>query len=79
MREIPGGVHEGVIGWGHGLGTEDSGVTTLLTVGAMKFRAFVVGMAGGGSSAGGAMMMGTVGAEVFSGLTCQTLSQNDCA
>ena len=79
MREIPGGVHEGVIGWGRGLGTEDSGVTTLLTVGAMKFRAFVVGMAGGGSSAGGAIMMGTVGAEVFSGSTCQILSQNDCA
>ena len=79
MGEVPGDVHEVVVGWGHGLEAEDSGVTTLLTVGAMKFRAFVVGMAGGGSSAGGAIMMGTVGAEVFSGSTCQILSQNDCA
>ena len=79
MREVPGGIHEGVIGWGHGLGTEDLGVTTLLTVEAMKFRAFVVRMAGGSSSAGGTTIMGTVGAEVFGGSTCETLSQNDCA
>ena len=78
MREVPGGRHKGVIGQGHSLGTEDLGVTTLLTVGAMKFRAFVVRMARGSSSTGGTTMMGTVRVEVFSGSTCETLSQNDC-
>ena len=79
MGEVPGDVHEVVVGWGHGLEAEDSGVTTLLTVGAMKFRAFVVGMARGGSSIGGTTMMGTVGVKVFSGSTCEALSWNDCA
>ena len=77
MGEVQGCVHEGVIIWGHSLGTEDLGVTTLLIVGAMKFRAFVVRMARGGSSTGGTIMMGTVGV-VFSRSTCETLSQNDC-
>ena len=79
MGEVPGGVHEGVVDWGHGLGAEDLEVTTLLTVEAMKFRAFVVGMAGGSLSTGGTTIMGTVGAEVFSGSTCETSSWNDCA
>ena len=78
MREVPGGIHEGVVGWGHGLGAENSGVTMLLTVGAMKFGAFVVRVARGSSSAGGTTMMGTVGVEMFGGLACKTLSQNDC-
>ena len=51
----------------------------LLTVGAMKFRALVVGMARGGSSAGGTMVMGRVGVKVFSGSTCETSSRNDFA
>ena len=79
VREVPGGIHERVVGRGHGLGTEDLKVTMLLTVGATKFRTFVVRMAGGSSFTGGTRMMGTVGMEVFSGLTCQTSSQNDCA
>ena len=79
MREVPGGIHEGVIGWGHGLGAEDLGVTMLLTVEATKFRAFVVRVARGSSSAEGTTIMGTVGVEVFSGSTCETSSQNDCA
>ena len=79
MGEVPGGVHEGVIDWGHGLGAEDSEVTTLLTVEAMEFRAFVVGMAEGGSFTEGTMMMGTVRAKVFGGSTCETSSWNDCA
>ena len=79
MREVLGGIHEGVVGWGHSLGTEDSGVTMLLTVEATKFGAFVVRMAGGGLSAGGTMMMGTVRAEVFGRSTCEALSWNDCA
>ena len=77
MEEVPGVIHEGVIVWGYGLGTEDPGVTMLLTVGATKFRAFVVWVAGGSSSAGGTAMMGTVGTEMFYGLTCEASSQND--
>ena len=77
MGEVPGCIHEGVIIWGHGLGPEDLGVTTLLTVGAMKFKTFVVGMAWSGSSIGGTTMMGTVRVEVFSGSTCEALSWND--
>ena len=49
----------------------------LLTVGAMKFRAFVVGMARGSSSTEGTTMMETVWVEVFSGLRCETSSQNN--
>ena len=79
MGEVPGGIHEGVVDWGYGLETENSGVTMLLTVGAMKFRALVVGMARGGSSAGGTMVMGRVGVKVFSGSTCETSSWNDFA
>ena len=78
MGEVPGGVNEGVVVWGYGLGAEDSGVTTLLTVGATKFGAFVVGMARGSLSTKGTTIMETVGAEVFSGLTCEISSQNDC-
>ena len=78
MGEVPGGVHEGVIGWGHDLRVEDLGVTTLLIVEAMKFKAFVVGMARGSLSTKGTTIMETVGAEVFSGLTCEISSQNDC-
>ena len=55
------------------------GVTMLLIVGAMKFRAFVVRVAQGGSSTGGTMIIGTVGVEMFGGSTCETSSQNDCA
>ena len=46
MEELPGCIHEGVIVWRHGLRAEDVGVTTLLTVGAMKFGTFVAWMAG---------------------------------
>ena len=74
MREVPGGRHKGVIGQGHSLGTEDLGVTTLLTVGAMKSRAFVVGIVRGSLSAGGTTMMETVGAKVFGGSTYETSS-----
>ena len=79
MEEVPDGVYKGIIVWGYGLGTEDLGVTMLLTVEAMKFRAFVVWMARGGSFTGGTTMMGTVGAEVFNGSVCEALSQNDWA
>ena len=79
MEEVPGGVHEGVIVWGHGLGAEDLEVTTLLTVGAMKFGTFVVWVAESGSSAGGTTMMETVGAEMFCGLACEASSWNDWA
>ena len=54
-------------------------MTMLLIVGAMKFEAFVVRMAGSSSSTEGTTMMDTVGAEMFSGLTCKTSSWNDCA
>ena len=74
MGEVPGGIHEGVVGWGHGLETENSGVTMLLTVGAMKSRAFVVGIVRGSLSAGGTTMMETVGAKVFGGSTYETSS-----
>ena len=77
MGEVSGSIHERVIVWGHGLGIENLGVTMLLTVGAMKFRAFVVGMARGSSSTEGTTMMETVWVEVFSGLRCQTSSQNN--
>ena len=77
MGEVPGYVHEEVVVWEHGLGAEDSGVTTLLTVEAMKFRTFVVGMAWSSLSTGGTMMIGTVRVEMFGGLTCEALSWND--
>ena len=79
MREVPDGIHEGVIAWRHSLGAEDLGVTMLLTVEATKFRAFVVRVARGSLSVEGTTMMGTVGVEVFSRSTCETSSQNDCA
>ena len=74
MGEVPGGIHERVIDWGHHLGAEDLGVTMLLTVGAMKFRTFVVRVTRGSLSAGGTMMMETVRVEMFGGSTCETLS-----
>ena len=77
MGEVPGCIHEGVVIWRYSLRAEDVGVTMLLTVGATKFRAFVVWMTRSGSSTGGATMVGTVGAEVFCGLACEALSQND--
>ena len=52
-------------------------MTTLLTVGAMKFRTFLVGMARSGSSIGGTTMMGIVRAEIFGGLVCEALSWNN--
>ena len=79
MGEVPGGIHEGVIVWEHGLGAEDLEVTTLFTVGATKFGAFVVWMAGGGLSTGGTMMMEAVGAEMFGGSACEALSWNNWA
>ena len=77
MGEVPGGVYKGIIVWGCGLRAEDLEVTTLFTVGAMKFRTFVVWVARGGSSTGGTMIMGTVKAEMFCGLACEALSWND--
>ena len=77
MEEIPGGIHKGVVVWRHGLGTEDVGVTMLLTVEATKFGTFVVWMAGGSLFAGGTTMMGIVGAEMFCGPACEVLSWND--
>ena len=79
MEEVPDGIHKGIIVWRHDLGAEDSGMTTLLTVGAIKFRTFVVWVARGGSSTRGTTMMGTVGVEMFGGLACEALSQNDWA
>ena len=52
-------------------------MTTLPTVGATKFRTFVIWMAGGGLSIGGTIMMGTVEAEMFCGPACKALSRND--
>ena len=77
MREVLGCVHEGVMVQEHGLGAEDAGVTTLLTMGATKFRALVVWMARSGLFTGGTTVMGTVGAEMFHGSTCVASSQND--
>ena len=77
MGEVLGCVHKGVVVWGHGLGAEDLGVTTLLTIKAMKFGTFVVGMAWSSSSTGGTMMMGTVGVEMFGGLACEAPSWNN--
>ena len=79
MGEVPGGVNEGVVVWGYGLGAEDSGVTMLLTVGATKFGAFVVWMARGGSSIGGTRMVGIVRAKVFGGSAYEASSQNNWA
>ena len=67
MGEVLGCVHKGVVVWGHDLGAEDLGVTMLLTVGAMKFRTLVVGVAWCMLSAGGATIMETIGVEVVSG------------
>ena len=77
MGEVLGCVHKGVVVWGHDLGAEDLGVTMLLTVGAMKFRTFVVGMAWSSLSTGGTMMMGTVRVEMFSGLACEAPCWNN--
>ena len=64
MEEVPGCVHEGVVVRGHEVGIEDMEVTMLLTVGALKFRTFVVWVSQGGSTIGGTMIMGTVWVEV---------------
>ena len=76
MGEVPGSIHEGVMVWEYGPGAEDAEVTTLLTVGATKFGTFVVWMARSSSSTRGAMIMGTVGVEMFAGPTCEALSWN---
>ena len=70
MGEVLGCVHEGVMVREHGTGTEDTGVTTLLTVEAMKFKTLVIWMSQGSSSTGGVTIMETIGVEVFGGLTC---------
>ena len=77
MGEIPGCIHERVMVGGHGIETEDMGVTTLLTVEAMKFRTLVVWMSKSSLSTGEATIMETIGAEVFGGSTYVASSQND--
>ena len=59
-----------------GPGAEDVWVTMLLTVGAMKFGTLVVGVAQCVLSAGGTIIMGTVGMEVVSGPACVASSWN---
>ena len=61
----------------HGVEIEDIGVTTLLTVEAMKFRTFVIWVSWGGSSIGGTMVMGTVWVEVVCGSAHVALTWND--
>ena len=68
MGKVPGCVHEGLVVGGHGVGIEDIGVTMLLIVKAMKFRALIIWVSQGSSSTGGTMIMGIVWAEVFHGL-----------
>ena len=62
-----------------GAGAEDTGVTMLLIVGAMKFGTFVIGVSWGSLSTDGAIMMGTVGAKVISRLTLVAPSLDDWA
>ena len=51
----------------------------LLIVEATKFGAFVVRVAGSGSSIRETMMMGTVGVKMFGGSIYETSSWNGCA
>ena len=77
MEEVPGCVHEGVVVRGHEVGIEDMEVTMLLTVGALKFRTFVVWVSQGGSTIGGTTIMGTVWVEVVYGLAHVALAWNN--
>ena len=77
MREVPGCVCKGDVVRGCGTGAEYAGATTLLTVGAMKFRTFVVGVFWSSLSAGGTIIIGTVWLEVFCGSACVTPVSND--
>ena len=76
MEKVPDGVYKGVMIKGNSSGTEDVGVTTLLTVGVTKCRTFVVGMSWGMSSTGGTAIIGTVGTKVVGGLACVVLGRN---